>query len=393
MPHSNASDGGDDEPPYKVVDVFCGAGGLSLGLDSPERLNGLGDLGYDLGHDDGRGFETVMGVDHHLPAARTFRREFPDAAVFERDLHEIQYFTAWKDADVVVGGPPCGGFSNLSQTKTDDLDDHRNKLWGQFFRVVEAVDPDVFLIENVPRFLSADEGRQAAEHAELLGYTTVVDTLWAHQYGVPQKRKRVFMFGSKLGVPFFPETTDGSTRTFRDAVDDLPLEPSGENLHDPRENVTEKSRKRMEHVPPGGNRTDIPRELLPDCWIDKEGGTDLFGRLAWDEPSVTIRTEFYKPEKGRYLHPTENRSITVREAARLQTFPDDFGFCGTSRNDIASQIGNAVPPKLAYHLGEAIMAHLDGENSVIDAKADLPDGALKKAVRIGDSKQSALGSY
>lgn len=393
MAHTNISSNEETDPPYKVVDVFCGGGGLSLGLESPERLNGLADFGYDLGYDVGNAFETVMSIDHHRPAARTFRSEFPDANVFERDIHEIEYFTAWEDADIVVGGPPCGGFSNLSQTKTEELDDHRNKLWGQFFRVVEAINPDVFLIENVPRFLSAKEGRQATEHAEMLGYTTVVDTLWAHQYGVPQKRKRVFMLGSKLGVPFFPERPDEPTRTFRDAVDGLSLVPDGENYHNPRENVTEKSRKRMKHVPAGGNRTDIPKHLLPDCWINKQGGTDLFGRLWWDEPSVTIRTEFYKPEKGRYLHPSEDRSITVREAARLQTFPDDYGFEGSARNDVASQIGNAVPPKLAYHLGEAILAHLNGENSVIDAKADLPDVGLKKAVRVGDSKQSALGSY
>lgn len=394
MGRDSSADGEEVEPPYKVVDVFCGGGGLSLGLERPDQLRDIGDLGYgeEVAEHDGA-FETIMAIDAHQPSAATYRDEFPDAAVFARDIREIEYFTAWEDADVVVGGPPCEGFSNLNRTKTAHLSDGRNGLWSDFFRVVEAVDPAVFLIENVPRFLRAEDGERAGRHAESLGYTTVVDTLRAHRYGVPQKRKRVFMVGSKLGTPFLPEAPDGPTRTVRDAIGDLPGTPTERNLHDSRKNVTEKSRERMRHVPPGGNRTDIPRELLPDCWIDKEGGTDLFGRLEWDAPSVTIRTEFYKPEKGRYLHPAEDRSLTVREAARLQTFPDDYGFEGESRLDIATQIGNAVPPKLASHLGDALLAHLGGEESVIDRSARVDGDHLRTAVRVGKRKQDALGSY
>lgn len=378
--------------PHKVVDLFSGAGGISLGFETPERLNGIGDLGYETIGFDEHAFETVLAVELDDNAAETHRRNF-DADVLQTDIREIASFEKWNDADIVVGGPPCQGFSNLNSVETDALEDERNRLWRHYLRAVEEIDPDVFLIENVPRFLTSGEGARAVRIAEEHGYTTVVDTLWAHEYGVPQKRKRGFVLGSKIGVPFFPEAPDEPVRTVADAIGDLSEEPSGDNWHVPRQYVTDLSKERMEAVPPGGNRFDIPRELLPDCWKNKPtGGTDLFGRLWWDRPAVTIRTEFYKPEKGRYLHPEANRSITIREGARLQTFPDTFEFAG-ARTRVAPQIGNAVPPKLAYHLGEAISAHLDGEESQFRSMPDTAHDLFKKSFRIGNQKQSQLASF
>ncbi|MFB6216673.1 MAG: DNA cytosine methyltransferase, partial [Candidatus Aenigmatarchaeota archaeon] len=185
---------------------------------------------------------------------------------------------------------------------------------------------------------------------------------------------------------FFPEELDEDIRTVRDAIGDLPEEPTEENWHVSRKRVTQLSKDRMEEVPKGGNRFDIPEELLPDCWKNKDrGGTDLFGRLWWDRPSVTIRTEFYKPEKGRYLHPEANRSITIREGARLQTFPDDFEFVGP-RTRVAPQIGNALPPKLSYHLAKAIKMHLEGKESNINPDAETEHDVFKKSFRIGDGE-------
>lgn len=381
-----------DTTPYKVVDLFSGAGGFSLGLEEPERLNGLANLEYEgLGFDE-QVFETILAVETDDNTADTFRENF-EAEVLETDIREIDSFEEWNDADIVVGGPPCQGFSNLNREKTKELDDERNSLWRHYMRAVEEIEPDVFLIENVPRFLKSGEGARAVQIAEEQGYTTVVDTLWTHEYGVPQKRKRGFILGSKLGTPFFPEQLDEPERTVEDAIGDLPEEPTEENWHVSRKHVTDLSKNRMEEVPPGGNRFDIPEELLPQCWIDKDrGGTDLFGRLWWDRPSVTIRTEFYKPEKGRYLHPEANRSITIREGARLQTFPDDFEFVG-ARTRVAPQIGNAVPPKLAYHIGEAIKMHLEGEESQIDPTADTEHEIFKKSFRIGNEKQAQLASF
>jgi DNA (cytosine-5)-methyltransferase 1 len=187
---------------------------------------------------------------------------------------------------------------------------------------------------------------------------------------VPQTRKRAILIGSRVGDPVFPEPTHvdplkrnllnahlPSWRTVRDAIGDLPLTPTGRNWHIGR-NPTDKSLARYRFIPPGGNRWDLPLDLMPDCWKRKtEGGTDLFGRLWWDRPSVTIRTEFYKPEKGRYLHPTAHRPITHLEAALLQSFPFDFIFCGR-RIGVGIQIGNAVPPLLAVAIASAVAVAL-----------------------------------
>jgi len=377
---------------YEVIDLFSGAGGISLGFENPEELNGLADLKYsDIGFSSDL-FETTVAVEHDDYTAETFRRNF-DAEVIEADIREIDSFSEYSDADIVVGGPPCQGFSNLNSVKTSELEDERNKLWRQYMRAVEEIDPEVFLIENVPRFLKSQEGARTVQIAEELGYTTVVDTLWAHEYGVPQKRKRSFVIGSKLGVPFFPAALDEEVRTVRDAISDLPEEPSEKNWHVSRKRVTELSKKRMREVPKGGNRFDIPTDLLPECWKNKDsGGTDLFGRLWWERPSVTIRTEFYKPEKGRYLHPEANRSITIREGARLQTFPDDFEFVGP-RTRVAPQIGNALPPKLAYHLAEALKLHLNGKESTVNPDAETAHEVFKKSFRIGDLQQAELTSF
>lgn len=375
---------------YRVVDLFCGAGGFSLGLDQPHRLNGIGNLGYENIGYRGKDFETILAVDSDENAASTVRTHFPDAEVINRDIAEIESFKPWNDAEVIVGGPPCQGFSNLNSTKTEELDDSRNSLWREYMRAVEEIEPDVFLIENVPRFLNSQEAANAVEYAEELGYTTVVDKLWAHEYGVPQKRHRAFIIGSNRGTPVTPAPTDEPIKTVKDAIGDLPKKPNNENWHDTR-NFSDKTIKRMESVPEGGNRFDIPEHLLPDCWKGYEGsGTDLFGRLWEDEPAVTIRTGFFKPMKGRHLHPTENRAITIREGARLQTIPDDYTIEGRqAQKQVAQQIGNAVPPKLAFHLGVALKAHLEGVDGQLREEAEEGDNPFKWPVRMSEDRLSS----
>ncbi|SFR35850.1 DNA (cytosine-5)-methyltransferase 1 [Halogeometricum rufum] len=372
---------------HRLVDLFSGLGGLSLGLEQPDRLNGIGDLKYEGLTTPGNGFRTVLAVDNNEDAAATVEHHFPDAEVINEDITQIESFTEWSDADVVVGGPPCQGFSNLNSTKTDELDDDRNQLWEEFMRTVNDIQPDLFLIENVPRFLDSKEGSEVVAQAEEMGYNTVVDRLWAHKYGVPQRRHRAFIIGSRLGTPVFPATTSEPVRTVRDAIADLPTKPNNENWHNTR-NFSEKTIKRMEAVPEGGNRFDIPEELLPECWKGYEsGGTDLFGRLWMDEPAVTIRTGFHKPMKGRHLHPSENRAITLREGARLQTIPDDYTIQGRQHQwRVAQQIGNAVPPKLAYHLGWAIEAHLQGLEGGLRVEAEEEDDPFAWPERVAQDE-------
>jgi DNA (cytosine-5)-methyltransferase 1 len=226
--------------------------------------------------------------------------------------------------------------------------------------------------------------------ASQLGFNTASARLCAADYGVPQIRWRAFIIGSRFSDPkavFPPKRTHypseqnhrrifaeketpfisdpGPYRTVRDAIGDLEL-PQGTEIRDippPYDlhfgrNPSAKSLNRyMAICEEGMNRFDLQRlvpHLTPECWIKKtSGGTDLFGRLWWDRPGVTIRTEFFKPEKGRYLHPAQHRPITHREAARIQSFPDEFRFIG-SKIEVAKQIGNAVPPLLAVRLADCV---------------------------------------
>lgn len=292
------------------------------------------------------------------------------------------------NADIVIGGPPCQGFSLLNRNRENDP---RRQLWRPYLEVVERSNARIFIIENVPQLIGTFEHGEIVGVAEKMGFKVVSGKLNAANYGVPQTRTRAIIIGSKIGDPgiLFPprkthfnpngngskqcnlKFTDGGTflskpikwQTVRDVISDLP-QPTDINLRDvpPPLNLhfgrtpTETSLRRYRAIPKEGmNRFDLQKnapELTPECWIKKKtGGTDLFGRLWWDKPAVTIRTEFFKPEKGRYLHPVQNRPITHREAARFQTFPDSFIFKGT-KLEIAKQIGNAVPPLLAARIAD-----------------------------------------
>jgi DNA (cytosine-5)-methyltransferase 1 len=231
--------------------------------------------------------------------------------------------------------------------------------------------------------LRSKEFIQIERRAKRSGFLLKSGILNAANYGTPQLRKRTIVVGyqaDSLSPPLFPPRSTHRNpteigelppwRTVRDAIGDLPKKPTGTEIGDRAavsglhfgRSPTQTSLRRYKVVPLGGNRFDLQRkapEITPRCWIRKKsGGTDLFGRLWWDRPAVTIRTEFFKPEKGRYLHPQEHRPITHREAARLMGFPDDFIFAG-SKIEVARQIGNAVPPPLAGAIARSIAMSLD----------------------------------
>lgn len=341
---------------YRLIDLFAGCGGMTLGF-TDKRFGGE--------------FKSVWAIDNDTAAIETFKANFGNHATCDdiedwaSDNREVP------TADVVIGGPPCQGFSLLNKQRADD---QRRALWRPYLDIVKKSEAKVFVIENVKELARSNEHDDICGKADELGFHTVSDVLVAADYGTPQVRRRAVIIGWKKDLntqPTFPPLATHAApginsnlpkwRTVRDAIADLP-EPVGTEI---RKDVaapldihfgrspTAKSQQRYRIVPEGGNRFDLQRlapELTPQCWIKKKsGGTDLFGRLWWDRPSVTIRTEFFKPEKGRYLHPVSHRPITHREAARLMGFPDDFVFAG-KKIDIARQIGNAVPP----HLGGAI---------------------------------------
>lgn len=356
---------------YTLIDLFAGAGGITAGFCSP-----LGD-----GHQSFEPpFRSVLAIDNNVPSCRTYAANFgnhviagriEDIAIerLEGGRHRF-YLTDESDSgpvsvevpgrvDVVVGGPPCQGFSPLGRMNDWNREDPRNSLWVYYMKVVGELRPAIFLVENVPELLTSRQGQAILDEAHALGYYLAEPrVLDASRYGVPQKRRRAFILGSRIGPIELPEPTE-EVRTVADAFRNLP-DPENDPLHILR-NPRPESLERYRAIPEGGNRFDLMErrpDLTPRCWLEKPtGSTDVMGRLWADRPSVTIRTEFFKPEKGRYLHPTEHRPITHREAAVLQTFPSEFVFEG-SKIEIARQIGNAVPPVLAYHIAQVIHRRL-----------------------------------
>ncbi len=354
--------GGEVQP--RLIDLFCGAGGLTLGFSQA-------------------GYRPVWANDIDVAAARTYETNF-GAHCFVGDICKLidENPEAIPQADLVAGGPPCQGFSLLNKGRVGDS---RRQLWEQFLQIVGLSGARAFLMENVPQLLGTTEHEAILRRAGEMGFRTKSVKLLAADFGVPQTRTRAFIFGwqgqadcdsfpptpthrspnSQLGLPGMDAVRPW--RTVRDAIGDLEPPVGTEirvsagapsDLHFGR-NPTAKSLARYQAVPEQGmNREDLLRnapELTPNCWLNKKGGTDLFGRMWWDRPSFTIRTEFFKPEKGRYLHPEQHRPITHREAARLQGFPDEFRFTG-SKIQVARQIGNAVPPPLARAVALAIRA-------------------------------------
>ncbi|MFE4514366.1 DNA cytosine methyltransferase [Kitasatospora sp. NPDC056783] len=393
---------------FRVIDLFAGCGGLTKGFVDARRH------GKSL-------YRPIAAVELDKAAAATYEANF-GAHIHQGDIAEwVKREAGIPKADVVLGGPPCQGFSRLGN---QDPDDERNQLWRHYLTVVAAAEPKFFVMENVDAF------RRSPEFALLVNETRtgglLEDYLIRHElinaddHGVPQRRRRTILVGARkdLTTPgtgkrldqlsemelvalLIPAPTVGRPRTVWQTISELVLKKqtpqlptrgstvngvpgpySMEELHLRRSGITQKSMKRYTSIPEGGNRFDIPFELLSACWKrHKSGSADVMGRMFRDKPSVTIRTEFFKPEKGRYLHPWLHRPITHLEAALLQSFPMDFKWCG-NRDQIARQIGNAVPVGLARAIAEHLAPLLVAQTEQLPAPAPKRRGRTKEPVLV-----------
>ena len=340
-----------------AIDLFAGAGGLSLGLRRA-------------------GFEVRAAADNDRFAVETYRKNLGDH-VLQCDLSTVEpsallelAHLASGECDLLAGGPPCQGFS-VQRRGADD--DPRNSLVLHYFRMVESIKPRFFLMENVSGLMSK-RGKvfldEVMRRAAKLGYHLHLKKLDAVEFGVPQSRVRVILVGEYIGHAdsptfSFPAGTAGPARTVRDAIADLPTPPADGTSHPLFANHAREARlsalnlERLRHIPPGGGREDLPQYLQLPCHRNNPGHRhlDVYGRLSWDKPCGTITARFDSFTRGRFAHPEDHRSLTLREGARLQTFPDDFVFIG-NREAGAKQIGNAVPPLLAMLLGRSILEAL-----------------------------------
>lgn len=339
-----------------IVDLFCGAGGLSLGFKQA-------------------GFRPVMAFDFDRHACATYAvnlgnhvRQLDLSKVVPRDLaRSIMDFAG--DVDVVAGGPPCQGWS--IQRRGDGIDP-RNDLTLQFAEIATAVRPRAILMENVPTLFGKRGARHLAEVEDRLkgaGYQVYKKILDAASYGVPQSRRRAVLVAIRqdVGATFeFPSAShvDGSVVTVRQAIGELPPPPPDGSDHPlyPNHKLVKASAtnlERLSYVPEGGGRLDVPRHLQLPCHRNDNGHRhlDVYGRLWWDRPAGTITAMFDNFTRGRFAHPSQNRNITGREGARLQSFPDEFVFLGPKK-DVARQIGNAVAPRMACAVAASVMTTL-----------------------------------
>lgn len=339
-----------------ALDLFCGAGGLSLGLGAA-------------------GFRVVGAFDAWEPAVRSYRANFGHPCFLEDvarlDEGRLAELGLPREVDVVAGGPPCQGFS--AQRIGPD-EDARNDLVMAFGRVVAAARAKAFIMENVRGLVGA---RGRATLARFLsemrerGYEAEWRVLDAADFGVPQSRKRVFVLGRKVGTGgriAFPVPSGAVPVTVVEAFEGLASPPEdftaapGDPLHR-RTRLSPLNQRRIELVPPGGGFEDLPTELRVDCHkagAERIGHRAVYGRLHPNRPAGTITARFDSFTRGRFGHPTEPRNLTLREGARLQGFPDAHAFLGT-QEEVAAQIGNAIPPPLARAVAEAVARSVRGE--------------------------------
>lgn len=339
-----------------AIDIFSGAGGMSIGATMA-------------------GIKIDLAIENNHHAAATFRHNHPDAKVICDDISKVK--TKIHEPFVIFGGPPCQGFS-VSNTKTRNTENNNNSLFEEFIRLVKECNPKWFVFENVEGFVSFQKGlivKELEKRFKKLGYKTKFKILTASDYGVPQNRNRFFMVGNRLDIDFTFPNKHVKRVNVKQAIGDLPLLNNGDIKEElpykkgrcslyaktmrsgcstSKQNFVSKNKdyvlERYKHIPMGGNWKAIPDELMTNYTDKSNCHSGIYKRLDQNKPSVVIAN--YR--KNMLIHPNQNRGLSVREAARLQSFPDSFIFKGSLMH-IQQQIGNAVPPLLAKALFEQLI--------------------------------------
>lgn len=339
---------------YTAIDLFSGAGGLTVGLKKA-------------------GFNVLAGVEINDAAIETYRLNHRECSLYTTDIRQLSPEILLRDLslkkgdlDLLAGCPPCQGFStHRTRKKSNSVADERNDLIFEFVRFVSGLLPKTIMMENVPALAEDESMAMAKAKLEKLGYIFDKHSIAvrdASNYGVPQRRKRMIMLASRYGKIPAPKPAT-IRRTVRDAIGSLkkPTE-SSDTLHSLTTRRGPKAQAIISAVPKnGGSRAEIPKELWLPCHIKNPNGyRDVYGRMTWDDVAPTITGGCSQPSKGRFIHPEEDRGITLREAALLQTFPKKYKFSLSKGKDaVALMIGNALPPEFIRRQAVVLIKHLD----------------------------------
>lgn len=337
---------------YIAVDLFCGAGGLSYGL----QLAGI---------------KTAAGVDNDASCKYPFETNI--GADFEckdvKELTSTQVLNWFNGADISIlaGCAPCQPFSTYSNSRKS-IDDRWSLLW-EFYRIVDETRPDIVSMENVPGLSKQPIWEEFVRELKKIGYHIDWQIVNCSQIGLPQNRRRLVMLASKLGCISFSFQPVSKKTTVRDAIAHLPKIEAGESCNNDRlhrsARLSPKNLERIKYSKSNGTWRDWPIELRADCHKKQSGISypSVYGRMSWDNVSPTITTQAYGFGNGRFGHPEQNRAISLREAAILQSFPDTYSFLNNnseySIGKIGTLIGNAVPPLLGKAIGEVILNHIE----------------------------------
>jgi DNA (cytosine-5)-methyltransferase 1 len=331
---------------YNIIDLFSGCGGLSYGFEKTNR------------------FKTLLAIDFWKPSLDTLKANKKDVDIMEKDMSKLEdkdilaLKKKYKNIKVVVGGPPCQGFSQAGQRNSKDP---RNQLYKSYINFIKIMKPEWFVFENVAGLLSmkTKDGTlfidDILKDFKNLGYTTTLNKISAKDFGVPQDRKRIIIIGNRIGknIPKLKPTTN-KYLTVRDAIGNLePLESGEKSKKDKYHFALNHAQRHIEwlkNVPEGKSAHDYK----PQNGMTANGYRTTYKRIWWNKPSPAITTCFSSISSQNNVHPKNTRSLTIREAMRIQTFPDNFEFKGSHR-DIRTQIGNAVPPKLGEEIAKQLL--------------------------------------
>jgi DNA (cytosine-5)-methyltransferase 1 len=339
-----------------AIDLFCGIGGMTHGLIKA-------------------GIPVYAGVDSDEQCRYAYVKNNRTLFI-NRDINDISGSTLKKlyperGIKVLVGCAPCQPFSCYTQKNENRKKDARWKLLYSFTRLIKEVTPEIVSMENVPQIVKHKVFTDFVEDLESLGYDVSWEIVYCPDYGIPQARKRLVLFASKLGkIDLIPKTHASSRyRTVRSTIEKLELINDGEvSYKDPLHRTASLSpinKKRIRQSKPGGTWKDWDEELKTPCHKKKSGQSysTVYGRMSWDEPAPTITTQFFTYGTGRFGHPEQDRAISFREGALLQTFPKSYDFINPeepfSKKKLGIHIGNAVPVRLGFVIGQSIKKHIE----------------------------------